>query len=823
MKHLLLVVAIAIAGATELSCQVNDYCLNCATGDGGTGDGGDIAFDADPDDSTRVDGPDGGPCLPAGDEVCNGEDEDCDGTIDEDLPDIGTACIEQDGECAGAVRQCVNGVPGCTRAPVPELCDGKDNDCNGFTDEGDPGGGARCGTDAGECVAGVNRCVSGAVQCVGSMGTVGAVPEACNGLDDDCDSMIDEALVNLGACGPATDVGECTRGRLECEGGGPVCKDFVNPQFELCDDLDQDCDGDPRNNYFLPTDPQNCGTCGNVCNLPNAIEGCAGGSCTVAGCVPNFHNPDGMAANGCEIGPCTLRGPEVCNGPIDDDCDGRIDEGLTPPPVAAICLTQGACSTGTTVSCTASGYVCNYANPDVSDINNVIQPETECDAIDNDCDGRVDEGQPNLTQACTSGGTGECRTTGVFVCPAGGFGPAVCNNSTPPLPVAELCDGLDNDCDGVVDDGAELGNLPGQRWVTIPGTATQIQQYEASRPDATATGTGTAGARVCSKAGVRPWTNITYPQAVAACTSINARLCTEAEWENMCSQIPAVTYPVAGPTGLADFVFLEAENAELRVAQTSGGTSRSWVNDQTSLYSGVRNVLATPDTGANVSAANAPTQSPRLDFRVTFATAADYHVWVRVYATSADDNSLYAGINATAPGTVDNFAMTPASQNLQQWKWVVSRAIAVTAGVRTVSVFMREDGVRVDAIAVTRDGVNEPPYNANVWAYQTNPKLPQPTTCNGDDFDTNAVLAGDQDDILSTGSLGQCFANGTGINDASDLSGNVKEWTARRAPNANPLRGGASNSTLQGLTCALDFTLANDQFFFPNVGFRCCR
>jgi hypothetical protein len=42
-------------------------------------------------------------------------------------------------------------------------------------------------------------------------------------------------------------------------------------------------------------------------------------------------------------------------------------------------------------------------------------------------------------------------------------------------------------------------------------------------------------------------------------------------------------------------------------------------------------------------------------------------------------------------------------------------------------------------------------------------------------------------------------------------------------PGVNPIRGGASNDIQGGLACALSFSAGDDNFFFPNVGFRCCR
>ncbi len=119
---------------------------------------------------------------------------------------------------------------------------------------------------------------------------------------------------------------------------------------------------------------------------------------------------------------------ETCNN-RDDDCDGRTDEGVTRACGSGV----GACTLGVQVCTTGSFGSCSG-----------VAPRAEgCNAVDDDCDGRTDEG---LHRACGSD-VGEC-VAGVATCAAGAWGS--CAGSVGPR--AEACDGRDQDCDGSVDE-----------------------------------------------------------------------------------------------------------------------------------------------------------------------------------------------------------------------------------------------------------------------------------------------------------------------------------------------------------------------------------
>jgi hypothetical protein len=137
---------------------------------------------------------------------------------------------------------------------------------------------------------------------------------------------------------------------------------------------------------------------------------------------------------------------ELCNG-LDDDCDGVNDNGNPGSGAACTSALPGACAPGLTTCLPGAGALSCVAN---------VQPGQlveACNGIDDNCDGTSDEGF-GLGQVC-SAGTGACFTTGSIICDPNGI--PVCS-ATPGNQTPEVCDGVDNDCNNLVDDGIGLGD-----------------------------------------------------------------------------------------------------------------------------------------------------------------------------------------------------------------------------------------------------------------------------------------------------------------------------------------------------------------------------
>ena len=167
------------------------------------------------------------PNIMASAEQCDGKDNDCNGAVDDNIPGTGSACSTGAlGVCSAGTLSCQDAGGGqftidCFQniAASPETCDGLDNDCDGSVDQGDPGGGGACDTGLlGECQAGTLHCQGGMIQCVQNK-----MPsaEVCDAKDNNCDGQSDEGNPGGGqACGCAgSGVTSCQNGVVSCNGG----------------------------------------------------------------------------------------------------------------------------------------------------------------------------------------------------------------------------------------------------------------------------------------------------------------------------------------------------------------------------------------------------------------------------------------------------------------------------------------------------------------------------------------------------------------------------------------------------------------------------
>lgn len=393
--------------------DAQDNCPLLANSDQKNSDADLLGNACDPDDDNDGDldetdcAPTDGTIFAGADEICDGKDNDCDGRVDENLGDTdgdGKAdCLDDDDDGDDVP----DGLDNCPLVANPEqknsdsdllgdACD-KDDDNDGDGDETD-------------CAPQNPLVFSGAA-------------ELCNGIDDDCDNEVDEEFGEIGELCDGPDFDLCKLGTFTCakNGAGLVCENETSVNLvENCDGKDNDCDGEIDEDFplfGLPCDGADTDQCAN-----GAWDCLPGGKV-----VCNNDEPSGLI--------------EICNGE-DDDCDGLIDEDFVVLLGTACDGPDGdACAFGVYGCGQEGGLVCGDEEPtDVSEL---------CNEVDDDCDGAIDEDfVGKLGTSCDGPDLDEC-SNGIFVCGEGGD--LVCAAESV-VDIGEICDGLDNDCDGQTDE-----------------------------------------------------------------------------------------------------------------------------------------------------------------------------------------------------------------------------------------------------------------------------------------------------------------------------------------------------------------------------------
>ncbi|MBI4956375.1 MAG: hypothetical protein HY908_30440, partial [Myxococcales bacterium] len=214
----------------------------------------------------------------------------------------GTQCDGIDSDlCLEGARSCSGGALVCSDSTTStvDTCNGLDDDCDAASADGseDPQNGTQCdGADSDLCLEGTRSCSAGALVCSDA---TSSTTDLCNGLDDDCDGASADGAEdpqNGTAC-DGVDADLCTEGTRSCVAGALACSDPNDVDLEVCNGLNDDCNAATADGSGPPS-PYCAVQNGGAVNV--ASWACTSGACQITACTSGFANFDSNVANGCE-------------------------------------------------------------------------------------------------------------------------------------------------------------------------------------------------------------------------------------------------------------------------------------------------------------------------------------------------------------------------------------------------------------------------------------------------------------------------------------------------------------------------------------------
>lgn len=448
------------------------------------GDGFADSEDCDDNDSS---------INPSAEEICDGLDNNCDGTIDEDVLSVFYADADEDGfgnserileACSVPDGYIANGsdcddLDAYTYPSAEEICDGKDNNCNGDIDEDiaithyvddDGDGFGDENQPVFSCSAGPGI-ASVAGDCDDLDASINPLEqEVCDERDNNCNGSIDEAVTSIYYLDQDEDgYGDIEQELVACSApAGYVtnsddCDDLDSFVYldatEMCDFQDNDCDGQTDEDdaadvqiWFGDGDGDGFGTptlyttsCFPPTNYVSSSDDCDDGDASIH---PNAAEVCDGLDNNCDAFTDDLD-PNIQNQStfyLDHDEDGYGD----PSFLLERCLAP-------------SNYVTD--NSDCNDLNDSIYPgaQEQCGTIDNNCDGVIGDLDPSADSTSfvwyedvdDDGFGNSASSINACIQPSGyvtdGSDCDDGNDAIHPSGI-ETCDTIDNDCDGFIDD-----------------------------------------------------------------------------------------------------------------------------------------------------------------------------------------------------------------------------------------------------------------------------------------------------------------------------------------------------------------------------------